>query len=77
MTNFIFKSPSDLQKISQQIQVILTEQRKQRGDLAMILYKCDRLINNKNLQKQVDDFYSTAPQYEENVIHPEDEKDLD
>ncbi len=77
MTNFIFKSPSDLQKISQQLKVILDEQRHQRSDLAMCLYKLDRLINNKNLQKQVDEFYSTPPQEEESVIHPADEQDVD
>ncbi len=64
MTNFIFKSSArttDLQKISQQLQVLLSEQRNQRSDLALVLRQLDKLINADNLQKQVDEFYESSP----------------
>ncbi len=53
MTNFIFKSHEDLQKISQLVQVILTEQRHQRMDLAQIKVMTNTLINSVNLENQV------------------------
>ncbi len=77
MTNFIFKSPSDFKKISQQLLLLLAEQRKQRADLAYITNIVQYLKNDKNLQKTVDDYYSTPPVPEERVIHPEDMEDLD
>ncbi len=65
MTNFIFKSVStDLQKINQQLSVILTEQRHQRSDLALILRKLEFLINDKNLQETVDKYYKDAPDFD-------------
>ncbi len=81
MTNFIFKSPSDLQKISQsimhQFDVIQKEQRHQRSDLQVMHTMLLRLVNNDKLQKTVDEYYSTPPVDEEQVIHPKDEQDLD
>jgi len=73
MTNFVFKSKgtSDLQKISNQLLIILSELRHQRSDNVMILSLLNKLTINDVLQKQVDDYY-TPP-----VAHPEDEKDLD
>ncbi len=64
MTNFIFKSPSDLQKISQYIQVLLTEQRLQRADLAEIKSQVRLITNQFNLEKQVTDYYKNAPDFE-------------
>ncbi len=64
MTNFIFKSPSDLQKISQQLKVLLTEQRHQRADLQYIKHQVLYLVNDKNLQKQVDSYYADHPDSE-------------
>ncbi len=61
MTNFIFKSSNDLQKISQQIKVLLTEQRHQRSDLQVLLRMCLKLTNEATLQKQVDDWYAKSP----------------
>ncbi len=74
MTNFIFKSKpgSDLQKISQQLNLVLNEQRHQRSDLGLILRELNKLINADNLQKQVDEFYETSPE-----STPEDRRDLD
>jgi len=73
MTNFVFKSKgtSDLQKISNQLLIILSELRHQRSDNVMILSLLNKLTINDVLQKQVDDYY-TPP-----IVHPEDEKDLD
>ncbi len=63
MTNFIFKSPSDLQKISQQIKVILNEQVQQRSDLAEIKFMLHKLQTNKDLQETVDKYYKEAPDF--------------
>ncbi len=57
MTNFIFKSPSDLQKISQQILVILAEQRLQRGDLQELLFQMKKVTNQFNLETTVKGYY--------------------
>ncbi len=63
MTNFIFKSPSDLQKISQQIKVLLNEQVHQRSDLSEIKFMLHKLQNNKDLQETVDKYYEEAPDF--------------
>lgn len=60
MTNFIFKSPGTFKKISNNLEVILNEQRHQRQDLATILYLIKQHLNNVNLQKTVDDFYRSG-----------------
>jgi len=62
MTNFIFKSNADLQKIGQSVLVLLSEQRNQRSDLAEIKFILHKLQNNKDLKDTVDKFYSEAPQ---------------
>ncbi len=77
MTNFIFKSQTTFKKISNQLEMILTEQRKQRADLQYVLSLLKYLKNDKNLQKTVDDYYSVPPVEEEKVIHPEDMADID
>ncbi len=64
MTNFIFKSPSDLQKISQQIKVLLNEQKLQRSDLNEIKYMLHKLQTNKDLQETVDKYYKEAPDFD-------------
>ncbi len=63
MTNFIFKSPSDLQKISQQLKVVLAEQVHQRSDLAEIKFMLHKLQTNKDLQETVDKYYKEAPDF--------------
>ncbi len=77
MTNFIFKSQTTFKKISNQLELILAEQRHQRSDLQQVITLLQFLKNDHNLQKTVDDYYSTPPVFEENVIHPEDTKDID
>ncbi len=66
MTNFIFKSNADLQKISQLLEVLLTEQKHQRCDLDILKRNLMKLINSSNLQKQVDEYFDeTSPQTEQ------------
>ncbi len=61
MTNFIFKSREDLQKISQSIlsklEIIQKEQRHNRVDIQKVILLLNKLDNANQLQKQVDDFY--------------------
>ncbi len=72
MTNFIFKSPSDLQKISQQIKVSLAEQRLQRSDLNEIKFMLHKILNNEDLKATVDKYYESKV-----ALYPEDIADLD
>ncbi len=72
MTNFIFKSLSDLQKISQQIKVSLAEQVHQRSDLNEIKFMLHKLLNNNDLKETVDKYYESKV-----ATHPEDMQDLD
>ncbi len=64
MTNFIFKSSTTLKKLANTLEVILNEQRHQRSDLASVLRKLDVLINDKHLQKTVDEYYERHPDRE-------------
>ncbi len=56
MSNFIFKSREDLQKISQQLLTVLNNQRFLRNDISKITVALAKLTNDLNLQKQVDDY---------------------
>ncbi len=61
MKNFIFKSSelaTDLQKI---LQLLLAEQRAQRVDLANLLRMVKGMTINKDLQKQVDQYFEDDP----------------
>ncbi len=60
MTNFIFKSSGLISKISNQLEMVLTEQRHQRADLAEILRCIHSLTIDKHLQTQVDDFHDDS-----------------
>ncbi len=58
MKNFIFKSQEDFHKIVfKQLEMLLTEQRKQRSDLSTLMRMSTRLINTARLQKQVDEYF--------------------
>ncbi len=73
MTNFIFKSQWTFKKISNQLDMIQNELRSQRQDNVQILYLLNKLLVNKNLQKQVDDYFEdeTSPQTDSNEqVHP-------
>ncbi len=71
MTNFIFKSQGTYKKLCQQLVIIQNELRAQRQDNIQIMYLLNKLLVNKNLQKQVDEYF------DDETTHPEDEKDLD
>ncbi len=70
MNNFIFKSANRLIKNSSislgelytQVQLLLLEQRHQRSDLQDINKKLDRLLVDKHLQMQVDEYFEDNPQ---------------
>ncbi len=71
MKNFIFKSEADFHKIVfNKLEVILAEQRNQRADLSTILRMLQKLINDANLQKQVNEYFEqdeTSPQTEQST----------
>ncbi len=68
MNNFIFKSASRLTKnssiqqdnlmaVQKLLQVILKEQRHQRSDLNDLKLMVNKVLLDKHLQMEVDDFY--------------------
>ncbi len=57
MTNFIFKSQGTYKKLCQQLVIIQSELRAQRQDNIQILFLLNKLLVNKNLQKQVDEYF--------------------
>ncbi len=62
MTNFIFKSQETYKKLCQQLEIIQSELRAQRQDNIQIMFLLNKLLVNKNLQTQVDDFYPPPPE---------------
>ncbi len=68
MNNLFSKSTGTYEKLIQQLETLLTEQRHQRIDLATISRDVKILINSANLQKQVDEYFEddeTSPQTDE------------
>ncbi len=56
----LFSSPiADLQKLFHLVELVLTEQRHQRMDMATIKNQLHTLIKDIALQKQVDDYYAS------------------
>ncbi len=57
------KSPGTLfnSSIETLVNLLLKEQRAQRGDLSTIKRQLNRLINDSKLQKDVDDYYEDKP----------------
>ncbi len=84
MNHFIFKSPKRLIKnepitlrnLIDKLMVIQTEQRHARQDLVNINDKLERLLIDKHLQFQVDDFYHQSESSIEDSPH-KDMADLD
>ncbi len=77
MKNFIFKSnESDLQKMFQSIETIQKNVLYLTYRIDMIIKTLDRLVVDKSLQKQVDQYFDDDPSQNEGP-HPNDEKDLD
>ncbi len=62
MTNFIFKSQGTFKKISNSLEIILTELRYQRTDNVKMIYMLDKLLHDKALQKQVDEYFNDESQ---------------
>ncbi len=62
MKNFIFKSEADFHKIVfNKLEVLLNEQKHQRMDLAGIKRSLFEILHDKNLQKQVDEYFEETP----------------
>ncbi len=65
MTNFIFKSQGTYKKLCQQLEMVQSELRAQRQDHTQILFLLNKLLVNKALQKQIDQYFDddeTSPQ---------------
>ncbi len=79
MNNFIFKSSKRLIKndsinlgiLDRRLELIQREMRRQRSDLHDISGKLDRILIDKHLQFQVDEFFEDS----KNI--PEESHDLD
>ncbi len=69
MNHFIFKSPRrliknepiNLSQLDKWIQIILREQRLQRQDLVDIKGMINRILIDKHLQMQVDEYFDKDP----------------
>ncbi len=80
MTNFIFKSANRLIKnspltegyIMTKLENIQKELRHARQDNIDINLKLNKLLIDKHLQMQVDNYFN-----EDATVHPEDKQDLD
>ncbi len=58
MKNFIFKSEADFHKIIfNKLEILLTEQRHQRADIALLKSQMTKIYNALALQKQVDEYF--------------------
>ncbi len=67
MNSFIFKSPRRLIKNSSvnldtRLDLVLTEQRHQRSDLKDIKLMINKLLIDKHLQQQVDEYFEDKPE---------------
>ncbi len=75
MNNFIFKSPRRLIKNSSttldtlmfQLKMLLAEQRLQRGDLKDIKLMINKVLIDKHLQMQVDEYFTEDKQHPEDI----------
>jgi len=57
MTNFIFKSQGLIKNVDNKLAMIQSELRHQRSDNLQILFLLNKLLVNKALQKQVDEYF--------------------
>ncbi len=71
MTNFIFKSHGTYKKLASKLDTIQNELRHQRVEHAEIIYKLNKLLVDRKLQKQVDEYFEDDP------IPEDTERDLD
>ncbi len=79
MTNFIFKSQRTFKKISNLLEIILAEQRHQRQDNVQMLFLLNKLVTDKNLQKQVDEYFEEGEKVglTDTRVEPPEVDDLD
>ncbi len=71
MINLLSKSPETYEKLTHSLEMILTEQRHQRADLATIKRQLHSILVDEGTQKQVDDFYQTSPQTDNEDKEPD------
>ncbi len=60
MSNFIFKSQGLIKNVDNKLKMIQSELRHQRSDNVQIIYLLNKLLTNKALQKQVDDYFDES-----------------
>ncbi len=84
MNNFIFKSSKGLIKNSSinldtRMDLVLKEQRHQRSDLQDIKLMINKLLIDKHLQMQVDEYFKENPEdtHTYDIPVPEDDKEPD
>ncbi len=58
MTNFIFKSQGTYKKLCLKLDIIQSELRHQRADNQQILFLLNKLLVNKTLQDQTDEYFT-------------------
>ncbi len=75
MTNFIFKSQGLIKNVDNKLTIIQSELRHQRADNREILFKLDKLLHNKELQQQVDEYFDDQNQITEEGFSHHEEKD--
>ncbi len=77
MKNFIFKSTdADLQKMFQYLETIQKNVLYLTYRIDTILKTTNKLLVDKGLQTQVDEYFNDPPS-QENPQHPEDMADID
>jgi len=67
MTNFIFKSQGLIKNVYNKLEIIQSELRHQRSDNVQILFLLNKLIVDKNLQTQVDEYFEETPPQTESI----------
>ncbi len=78
MKNFIFKSEADFHKIVfNKLDMLLSEQRHQRQDLTTIIRLITGIKIEKDLQKQVDEYFEEDEQETSPQTEPTTKADLD
>ncbi len=64
MSSFIFKSQGLIKKLNNKLEIIQSELRHQRADNQQILFLLNKLLVNKNLQHQVDEYFEEGDEYQ-------------
>ncbi len=65
MTNFIFKSQGTYKKLVLKLEIIQSELRHNRVDMAHMLMLINKLVVDRQLQTQVDAYYDVPPPQDE------------